>query len=297
MRSKEQQMSSDLLIATRFKASVSQLLPVLSVVALGLVFVVCATARAQGDGDKAPAPVAGIPILPVGSPAPDFTLPGIAGKPHSLKDYASNKVLAVVFTCNHCPVAQMYEKRIKQLYNDYKNRGVAVVVIMGNDPSDEKYSEWGFTDLGDSFTDMKERAAYRGLSYPYLYDGDTQTVTHKYGPTATPHIFVFDQQRILRYEGRIDSNPREELATKHEARDAIEALLAGKEVVVKDTPAMGCSTKWAFKEATAKAQSIADDQKQVSVDLISPEHLKTLIKNRSTDKLLLVNFWTTCGVP
>src|SRR5260370_40051371 len=107
MRSKEQPMSSDLLIATRFKSSLSQLLPVLSVVALGLVFVVCPTARGQGDGDKAPPPVVGIPILPVGSPAPDFTLPGIDGKTHSLKDYASNNVLAVDFTCNHFPDAQI----------------------------------------------------------------------------------------------------------------------------------------------------------------------------------------------
>jgi peroxiredoxin len=290
-------MSTDRPLSIYCRSNFSRLLLVLSLATLGFALIVCPTAGAQqGDGDKAPPAVAGIPILPIGSPAPDFSLPGIDGKTHSLKDYASSKVLAVVFTCNHCPVAQMYEKRIKQLYNDYRNRGVAVVVIMGNDPNAEKYSELGFTDLGDSFADMKLRAAYRGLNYPYLYDGETQAVTHKYGPTATPHIFIFDQQRILRYEGRIDSNPREELATKHEARDALEALLAGKQVAVTDTPAMGCSTKWAFKETTAKAQSLADDQKPVTVEPVTPAQLTTLIKNRDTGKLLLVNFWATwCG--
>ena len=155
----------------------------------------------------------------------------------------------------------MYEKRIKQLVTDYQGRGVAVVVIMGNDAKAEKLSEYGYTDVGDSFADMKARAAYRSLNYPYLYDGATQAVALKYGPTATPHAFIFDQQRILRYEGRIDSNQREELATKHEARDAVDALLAGKPVAVTDTPAVGCSTKWAYKAANVENE-IAQFQRE-----------------------------------
>jgi thiol-disulfide isomerase/thioredoxin len=251
----------------------------------------------HASGDNAPPAVDGYPVLPIGSHAPDFTLPGIDGKMYSLKDFDSAKILAIIFTCNHCPVAQMYEKRIKQLYADYRNRGVAFVVIMGNDDKAEKYSEWGFTDVGDSFADMKVRAAYRGLTYPYLYDGATQTVTRKYGPTATPHIFIFDQQRILRYEGRIDSNPREQLAAKHEARDALEALLAGRDVAVKSTPAMGCSTKWAFKEESARAEEAADDAKPVTVDMVAPAQLKTLLQNRGADQILFVNFWATWCAP
>lgn len=267
---------------------------------LGVIMTACianAQAPKHASGDNAPPAVDGYPVLPIGSHAPDFSLPGIDGKTHSLKDYDSAKILAIVFTCNHCPVAQMYEHRIKQLVADYSNRDVAFVVIMGNDDRAEKYSEWGFTDVGDSFDDMKVRAAYRGLKYPYLYDGATQAVTRQYGPTATPHIFIFDRQRILRYEGRIDSNPQERLAAKHEARDALEALLAGREVSVKSTPAMGCSTKWAFKEDSAKAEAAADDAKPVTVEMITPAKLKTLLQNRGTDDILFVNFWATWCAP
>jgi peroxiredoxin len=236
------------------------------------------------------------PILKVGSPAPDFNLLGVDGKRHSLKDYAAAKVLVIVFTCDHCPIAQMYEKRIKELTTDYKNRGVDVVAIMGNDPKAIHLSELGHTDLSDSYPEMKLRYAYRHLNYPYLYDGDTQAVALKYGPTATPHAFIFDQDRKLRYEGRIDNNAREQLVTKHETRDAIEDLLAGRPVAVTDTPAVGCSTKWAYKEKGARAEALGDDQKPIAVEPVSVDQLTALRKNSGTDKLLLMNFWATwCG--
>ena len=265
--------------------------------ALALMAVASLLPGAALGQDDAPHTGVGLPpVLKIGSHAPDFNLPGIDGKTHNLAEYASSKVLVVIFNCDHCPVAQMYEKRIKQLVTDYQGRGVAVVVIMGNDPKAVHLSEEGYTDLGDSFADMKARAAYRHFNYPYLYDGETQAVALKYGPVATPHAFIFDQQRILRYEGRIDSNQREPLATKHEARDAIDSLLAGKPVAVEDTPTMGCSTKWAYKEKGAQAEIADAEQKPVSVDLVSVEQLKALRKNVGTDKLLLVNFWATwCG--
>ena len=235
------------------------------------------------------------PILKVGTEAPDFNLPGIDGKTHSLKDYASAKLLAIVFTCDHCPVAQMYEKRIKQLTSDFRDRGVTVVAINPNDPKAVHLSEMGHTDLGDTLPEMKLRAAYRGFNFPYLSDGATQSVALKYGPTATPHVFLFDEKRILRYQGRVDNNAREELVVKHEARDAIEALLAGKPVPVENTPAFGCSTKWAYKEAGAKAEIAKGEQESVPLEMVTADQLKTLAKNPS-GKLTLINFWATwCG--
>src|ERR1700761_1175605 len=129
------------------------------------------------------------PILALGSPAPDFALPGVDGKVHKLSDYASSPVLAVIFTCNHCPIAQMYEQRIERLYEDYGKRGVAVVAIQGNDPKALTIEELDCSDISDSLPEMKTRFAYKHLHYPYLYDGDTQAVTRAYGPQAT-QVFI-----------------------------------------------------------------------------------------------------------
>jgi thiol-disulfide isomerase/thioredoxin len=172
---------------------------------------------------------------------------------------------------------------------------VTLVAINPNDPKAVHLSEMGHTDLGDTLPEMRLRAAYRKFNFPYLSDGATQAVALKYGPTATPHVFLFDEKRILRYQGRIDNNAREELVVKHEARDAIDALLAGKPVAVENTPAFGCSTKWAYKEAGAKAEITQGEQETVHLDLASADQLKALTKN-GTGKLILVNFWATwCG--
>ena len=108
------------------------------------------------------------PILAVGSPAPDFALPGIDGKIHKLADYAQSPVLVVVFTCNHCPIAQMYETRITKLRDDYRDKGVAVVAIQPNAPEAIRVDELDCSDVSDSFEEMKIRAAYKNLTYPYL---------------------------------------------------------------------------------------------------------------------------------
>jgi peroxiredoxin len=235
------------------------------------------------------------PILAIGSPAPNFELPGIDGATHKLSDYSSSPILVVIFICNHCPIAQMYETRIAQLTADYKDRGVSVVAIEPNDPKAITIDELDSSDISDSLEEMKIRAQYKHLTYPYLYDGETQSVTDAYGPQATPHAFVFDRGRRLRYEGRMDNSYRAELVTTHEVRDAIDALLANREVTVKHTGVFGCSTKWKEKHA-AQVEALRKIESQpVQLDLVSAADLKTLRTNPDK-KMLLVSFWATwCG--
>ncbi len=237
----------------------------------------------------------GHPILAIGAAAPDFSLQGVDGKTHKLSDYSSSKVLVIVFTCNHCPTAQLYESRIKRLADDYRGKGVALVAIQPNNPAAIRLDELGYTDVSDSFDEMKIRAAYRHFDFPYLYDGDTQSVARAYGPQATPHVFIFDQARKLRYQGRIDNSQRESLVKTQNARNAIDALLAGKPVAVTHTSVFGCSTKWISKEAGRVEEMKKIEAEPVSVNLVSAEDLKKLRTN-PTGKALLVNFWATwCG--
>ena len=235
------------------------------------------------------------PTLALGAEAPDFKLPGVDGKDHSLKDFANSPVLVVIFTCNHCPTAQAYEDRMMAVVNDYRNKGVAVVAISPNDPTSVRLDELGYTDLSDSFEEMKVRAEHRKFNFPYLYDGDTETVSRAYGPVATPHAFVFDKERKLRYQGRIDDSERPQLAKTRELRDAIDAVLAGREPTVKQTPVFGCSIKWAGKEESVRKfmQKVAAEP--VDVKPVDEAGLRDLRANK-TDKVRLVNFWATwCG--
>src|SRR5579884_4524365 len=235
------------------------------------------------------------PTLALGSPAPDFALPGTDGKIHKLSDYSGSKILVIVFTCNHCPTAQLYETRIKKLAADYRDKGVALVAIQPNSPKALRLDEMGYTDVGDSLPEMKIRAEYRHFNFPFLYDGETQSTARKYGPVATPHVFVFDDHRILRYEGRVDSSPREAYAKVADARNAIDAVLAGKPVAVAKTPTVGCSTKWLYKEASQDEEMREIEREPVTISIANADQLKALRKN-PTGKLLLVNFWATwCG--
>lgn len=235
------------------------------------------------------------PILALGSPAPNFNLPGVDGKMHKLSDYAKSPVLAIIFTCNHCPIAQMYEQRIEKLYEDYGRRGVAVVAIEGNDPKAIRIDELDSSDMSDTLGEMKARVAWKHLHYPYLYDGETQAVTRAYGPQATPHVFIFDKDRRLRYEGRFDNSYRIEKVTERDAQNAIDALLVGKPVAVTHTGVFGCSTKWQEKEALRVAAEQKLNAQPVSVDLVDADGLKKLRANQGDD-YTLVSFWATwCG--
>ena len=235
------------------------------------------------------------PILPLGSPAPDFSLPGVDGKIHKLGDYAGSPILVVIFTCNHCPIAQMYERRIEQLYEDYSKKGVAIVAIQGNDPKAIRIDELDSSDVSDTLDDMKIRVAYKHLHYPYLYSGDTPAVTAAYGPQATPHVFIFDKSRRLRYQGHFDNSYRIEKGKAHDAQDAIEALLAGKEIAVTHTGVFGCSTKWPEKAAQREETDKKIDATPVHVEKVDAAGLKKLRANPS-GHVTLIDFWATwCG--
>jgi peroxiredoxin len=234
--------------------------------------------------------------LAIGSAAPDFRLRGVDGKTYSLASFKNSKVLVVIFTAVHCPTAEIYEARIKQLTADYRNKGVAVVAIQPNNAQAVRLDEMGYTDLGDGPEDMKIRAEFRQFNFPFLYDGDNQEVAQKYGPVATPHVFVFDQQRKLRYQGRVDSNPREAYAKVPDARNAIDAVLADTPVPVEKTPAVGCSIKWLDKKGSVNDERTRFAKEPVSLEQITVDQIKALRQN-ATDKTILVNFWATWCAP
>ncbi len=233
--------------------------------------------------------------LAIESRAPDFKLPGVDGKQYSLADFADAKVLVVVFTCNHCPTAQAYEERLARLADDYRKRGVAVVAISPNDPLAVRLDELGFTDVGDSLDDMKIRAKDRAFTFPYLYDGETQKVSRAYGPVATPHVFVFDSERRLRYNGRIDDSAKESNVTSNDAKAAIDAVLTGERVPTETTKTFGCSVKWSDKRDSARESLQKWDQEQAALETIDAAGVKELAANNSK-KLRVINVWATwCG--
>jgi thiol-disulfide isomerase/thioredoxin len=234
--------------------------------------------------------------LEIGDPAPDFDLPGIDGRRYTLASFAAAKALVLVFTANHCPTAQAYEGRIEKLDADFRSRGARVVLVSPNDPLALRLDEQGYSDLGDTFEEMKLRARDRGWSMPYLYDGETQAMSRRYGPVATPHVFVFDAERKLRFKGRIDDNQDPAKATTADARTAIEAVLAGRPVPVATTKVFGCSVKWSDKRASVEEGYRAWAKEPVGLETIDGAGVRALARNEDGPKLRLINVWATwCG--
>ena len=178
--------------------------------------------------------------LALGAQAPDFRLPGVDGKEYGLGSFKDAKVLVVVFTCNHCPAAIGSQDRMIALAKEYKAKGVEMVAINSNE--DRNHPQ-------DSFEHMKERAREKGFPFPYLRDA-AQMAARAYGALRTPHFYVLDAERRLRYTGRLDDNPYDAAkATKNDLRNALDALLAGRKPPVELTNPLGCNVKWRNKDA------------------------------------------------
>lgn len=233
--------------------------------------------------------------LAIGTAAPDFKLPGIDGKQHTLADYKKADVLMVAWLSNHCPTSHAVEARLKKLLADYKGKGFGLVAINPNNPIGLRPDELGYSKYNDSFAEMKLYA--KEADFDYLYDGETQATAKAYGCLATPHVFIFDKERKLRYQGRFDDSrfKDETTVTSPDARNAVEALLAGKQVPVIETKPHGCSTKWLTKKDLVKADNEKWAKADVIVETIDAAAVAALRKN-GTKKVRMFNVWATwCG--
>lgn len=176
-------------------------------------------------------------MLELGAAAPDFNLQGTDGRLYSLSSFANKPVLAVIFSCNHCPYVKAYEDRMVAIQRDYASRGVQLVAINSND--EESYPE-------DSFDEMVKRVRDKAFNFPYLRD-KTQVAVESYGAVCTPHVFAFDRTRVLRYRGRIDDSKDSLNVRSPDLRNALDDLMEGRDVRVPDTRPFGCSIKWFAK--------------------------------------------------
>ena len=173
--------------------------------------------------------------LRIGSKASDFNLIGTDGKYYFLDSFRDKKILCIIFMCNHCPYVVAVQDRINQIAKDYNCKSFALVGISPNDS--DNYPE-------DSFDNMIIRSNEKGYVFPYLHD-ESQSTAREYDAVCTPDIFLYDENRILKYRGRIDDNWKDETkVTRRELRMAIDLLLDGKEIDFEQVPTMGCSIKW-----------------------------------------------------
>ncbi len=175
----------------------------------------------------------------IGDTAIDFNLMGVDGKMHSLSGLKNAKGYVVIFTCNHCPFAKMYEDRIIALQEEFGPKGYPIIAINPNDPE---------VAPDDSYEKMKIRAKEKGFNFPYLFDKG-QKIYPKYGATKTPHVFLLDKDRTVKYIGAIDDNARDASSVKERfLANAINALASGKKIKTETTKAIGCSIKTTLKK-------------------------------------------------
>jgi len=240
----------------------------------------------------------GFTSLKIGDKAPDFALPGIDGQQYMLADFGGTDVFVVYFTGTHCPTSHGAMRRMLKFVDDFQDKSFSFVAINPNHFSGLRPDEFGHTDYDETFADSKRYAEDYGWTFPFLYDGDTQTTAKAYGCLATPHVLIFDKERKLRYNGRFDDSrfPDPATVTSPDARNAVEALFAGKPVPVETTRPHGCSTKWKERSAHVAAEEVEWQSHPVVIEEIDGAGVTALRKN-GTNKLRLINVWATWCAP
>lgn len=241
---------------------------------------------------------ADIQELAIGDAAPDFMLPGTDGKSYRLSDFDGPDVLMIYFTGTHCPTSHGAEERLQQLVHDMKNESFGIVAINPNHNDGLRPDEFSFSAYTESFEDSKRYAEDLNWSFPFLYDGYEQVVARAYGCLATPHVFIFDKDRKLRYQGRFDDSRLADPKTvkSPDARNAVEALLAGKTVPVERTRPHGCSTKWRERREHVQQDEKVWQATPVVMEEIDAEIIRKLRANGS-GKVRLFNLWATWCAP
>lgn len=202
-----------------------------AILVLLAVFIVINAHAASTEGKQG--------LLPLGSSAPEFSLPDVTtGQAVSLKDFAGKKALMVVFICRHCPYVQHIKGALAGIGRDYAAKDAAIVAISANDPA---------AYPADAPESLAEMAKEEGFTFPFLFD-ESQDTAHAYTAVATPDTFIFDKDRKLVYRGQFDdTRPQGDPATGKDVRAALDSVLAGRPVSPDQKPAIGCGIKWRDK--------------------------------------------------
>ena len=236
-------------------------------------------------------------VLKIGDPAPNFSLLGIDGKTYTLADFKSD-LLMVIFLSNHCPDSHAVEPRLMKFMQEMNGKSFSVVAINPNNPAGLTIDELGYSKYNDSYDEMKLYAKEQGFTFPYLNDGDTQKVAKAFGALATPHVFLFDRERKLRYQGQFDDSRFPDPATVKttDGPNAVRAILAGTAVPNEVTKPHGCSVKWMEKNAAVKEFNAKWENTPVTLETIDVPAVAKLAKNE-TEKYRIVNVWATWCAP
>ena len=259
-----------------------------------LLFLLPVVCFALGPSDRPE----GFQALSIGDCAPDFKLPGTDGRTYQLSDFAEPDILMVYFTGTHCPTSHGVEGRLQQFLEEMKDESFNIVAINPNHNDGLRPDEFSYSIYSESFEDSKRYAEDLGWTFPFLYDGEEQMIARAYGCLATPHVFIFDKDRKLRYQGRFDdSRFADPKSVKHpDARNAVEALLTGEPVAVEKTRPHGCSTKWKGRSAHVKEDELKWQVLPAVVEEIDSNALKKMRENAS-GKIRLFNVWATWCAP